>query len=220
MGTSGRTDGVAGASARREHERRRAGRERRARERHGRLAGLLLALAGAPQHERRWAHGAGGEERVAAVLEQRCRPEVALLHDRAVPRSRANVDHLAVAPSGVWVVDAKRYTGAVRVRRPLLGRASLRVGGRDRTSLVDGVLRQVDLVTPVVEAYVPGTPVHGALCFVDGDLPLPLLGRPAVDGVAVLGPRALARQLNADGPLRPDHVTALTGVLAARFAPA
>ncbi len=217
MATGGRTEGTAGASARSEHERRRAQRERRARQRHGPLAGLLLALAGAPEHERRWARGAEGEERVAVALE-RCRPEVALLHDRAVPGSRANIDHLVVAPSGVWVVDAKRYAGRVRVRRPLLGPATLRIGGRDRTALVAGVLRQAELVARVVHAHVPSAAVRGAVCFVDGDLPL--LGVPTVDGVAVLHRRALRRCLDADGPLRPEHVTALAAVLAERFPPA
>jgi hypothetical protein len=44
-----------------------------------------------------------------------------VLHDRAVPRGRANIDHIAVVPSGVWVIDTKRYRGRVR-RSGRLGR--------------------------------------------------------------------------------------------------
>ena len=32
-----------------------------------------------------------------------------VLHDLAVPGSRANVDHLVIGPTGVWVVDTKAY---------------------------------------------------------------------------------------------------------------
>jgi nuclease-like protein len=39
-----------------------------------------------------------------------------------VSTSRANIDHIAIAPSGVWVIDSKRYKGRVSVSRPLLGK--------------------------------------------------------------------------------------------------
>src|SRR4051812_49121095 len=71
-------DGTAGASARRVHERRKARREDAVRAKHPRIGALLLALKEPPGHERRWAHGAGGEEMVAAALDARCRPEVAV----------------------------------------------------------------------------------------------------------------------------------------------
>lgn len=114
--------GQAGASAAREHERRRDHREQRTRERHPRVGGLLLLLRDAPQHETAWQRGAAGERAVAESLEQRVSDgSVVLLHDRRIPRSRANIDHLAVAPSGVYVIDAKNYTGKFRVERPWFG---------------------------------------------------------------------------------------------------
>lgn len=99
--------GTAGAGARREYERRRARRETRTRERHPLLAGLILALQAPPRSETAWAVGAAGEEELAASLARRC-PQAIVLHDRRMPRGRANIDHIAVAPSGVWVIDAKR----------------------------------------------------------------------------------------------------------------
>jgi hypothetical protein len=162
------TDGAAGASARREHERRKARREEEVLRRHPRAGTLLLAVSEAPQHERRWAHGAGGEELVAEALSKRCSDTVRVLHDRRMPGSRANIDHLAIAPSGVWVVDTKRYAGKIRVAKPLLRAARLEIGGRDRTKLVDGLARQVDAVRAAVADLAPGTAVHGALCFVEG----------------------------------------------------
>jgi hypothetical protein len=36
-----------------------------------------------------------------------------IFHDLAVPGSPANVDHLVIGPSGVFVVDSKQWTGSV-----------------------------------------------------------------------------------------------------------
>jgi hypothetical protein len=61
-------------------------------------------------------------------------------------------------------------------------------------------------------------PVHGCLCFVDTELPL--IGTPSINGYPVFGRRGLAKQLNASGPLAPDHTVMLAAALAERFPPA
>ena len=38
-----------------------------------------------------------------------------ILHDLAVPRSRANLDHLAIGPGGVFVIDSKQYRGRLQL---------------------------------------------------------------------------------------------------------
>lgn len=210
--------GTAGASARREHERRKARREQTTHARHPRIGAVLLALREPPAQERSWAHGAGGEELVAEALAKRCRDEVVVLHDRRIPASKANIDHIAVAPTGVWVIDSKRYKGKIQVAKPLFGSAKLVVGGRDRTKLVDGLEKQVELVRPAVEAVRRDTPVCGTLCFVEGELPL--LGTPTMRGFAMLGRRSLAKRLNADGPLDADATAELVEALAVAFPPA
>ena len=136
------SQGKAGASARREGERRRANREARVRERHPHLGGVILALRDAPQHERSWSRGGGGEELVEVALRKRC-PDVAVLHDRRIPRSRANIDHIAVAATGVWVIDTKRYKGKLQVVKPLFGRRTLKVAGRDQTSSCRWTVRRL-----------------------------------------------------------------------------
>jgi hypothetical protein len=183
---------AAGASARREHERRRAARERALRERHPRIGGLLLRLGGPPAHESAWERGAEGEERVAARLEQLLAGSgVVLMHDRRLPGSRANIDHLAIGPGGITVIDTKRLTGKVEVRGHG-ERAALKVGGRDRSKLLDGVQRQL----AAVACAAPGVDVRAALCFVDpGGLPLRALRPRAIlvdstRGVAKLAKRA------------------------------
>lgn len=69
--------------------------------------------------------GARGEERLGTRLATLAGPTVRLLHDRRIPGTRANTDHSVVCPSGVLVVDAKRYQGPTQPtdRRPHLPRA-------------------------------------------------------------------------------------------------
>ncbi|WKN47408.1 nuclease-related domain-containing protein [Nocardioides sp. Arc9.136] len=193
--------GTAGASARREHERRRARREERIRTAHPKLGGLILALSDDPQSTTAWGTGAVGEERLGRRLDELSSATLRLLHDRRIPGSPANIDHLAVTPTGVYVIDAKRYVGkrpSLRVEggilRPRVGK--LLVGSRDQTKLVDGALKQVELVRSVVGEDVP---VVGVLCFIESDWPL-VGGAFATRGVDVLWPRKLYPRLTADGP--------------------
>ena len=111
--------GVPGASARREFERRHARREDRVRSEHRRLGGLILALSDNPQSTKAWDTGALGEERLGARLNELVGDSLRVLHDRKVPGSSANIDHLAVTPHGVFVIDAKRYQGRPPTARPI-----------------------------------------------------------------------------------------------------
>lgn len=211
----GTGSGIAGASARRAYERRRDARERRVRERFPRIGGLILALQGTPAHERVWADGAAGEQRVAGELTRRCGDAVRFLHDRAIPGSRANIDHVAIAPSGVWVIDAKRYKGKLRVEKRLFGAAKLRIAGRDRTKLIDGLDWQVGLVRDAVDRIDAAVPVRGALCFVETELPW--LGTPTFREHALVSPRRLAKQLKKAGPVLPEVQALLARELAEAF---
>jgi len=191
--------GVAGASARREFERRTDAREQRIRENHPTLGGLILALSDNPQSTTAWERGAVGEELLAERLKDL--PDTfRVLHDRRIPRTRANIDHIAVSPTGVWVIDAKRYKNkrpALHVEGGILRPRveSLRIGGRDGTKLVDGVRSQVDLVTAALDD--DGVPVIGVLCFLEADWPL-IGGSFTVDRVQVVWPRLLIKQMTVE----------------------
>jgi hypothetical protein len=211
--------GTAGSSARREYERRSAKREARIREAHPRLGGVILALSEEPQSTTAWARGARGEEVLGHGLDALEGRGVRTLHDRRIPRTRANIDHLAVGPTGVHVIDAKRYRGrpALRVEggilRPRVQR--LVVGTRDCTRLVDGVLKQVEVVRGALDrAFLADVPVHGVLCFVDADWPL-IGGSFVISDVAVLWPKKLGERLMAPGPLTPDRTDEVHRALAA-----
>lgn len=197
--------GTAGASARREYERRKERREQRIRENHPKIGGLILALSDDPQSTQAWERGAVGEELLAQRLADL--PDTfRVLHDRRVPGTRANIDHIVIGPTGVWVIDAKRYKG----KRPVLHIEggilrprveSLRVAGRDRTKLVRGVQSQVSIVTAAVE--LPTVPVHGVLCFLEADWPL-VGGSFTIDGVHVLWPRLLVKRMTVAPPQTVD----------------
>lgn len=64
----------------------------------------------------RWRRGAEAEVATAALLERLPRRWI-VLHDRAVPGSRANIDHLVIGSRGVWVVDTKSVRAPLRIRR-------------------------------------------------------------------------------------------------------
>lgn len=208
----------AGASARREYERRSAKREARIREAHPRLGGLILAISEEPRSTTAWARGARGEEILGRNLDGLEPRGVRVLHDRRIPRTRANIDHIAVAPTGVHVIDAKRYKGrpALRVEggiiRPRVHK--LMVGSRDCTRLVDGMQKQLDVVRETLAcAELADVPVHGALCFVDADWPL-FGGSFVISDVAVLWPKKLSERLLSPGDLSAEAVEAIHGALA------
>ena len=144
---------------------------------------------------------------------------VFLFHDRRMRGTRANIDHLAVGPGGITVIDAKWLRGRIEVRgdggilRPR--RERLFVAGRDKSKLVEGLLRQVAAVR---EAF-PAADVRGAFCFADVE-GLPTFGRLTVAGLAVCGPRGAARLSRREGSLDPGAAFELARDVERHFPPA
>ena len=62
-----------------------------------------------------WRRGAAGERRTARLLEPLERHGWAVLHDLAIPGSRATLDHLVIGAGGVFVIDSKQYRGRLRL---------------------------------------------------------------------------------------------------------
>ena len=101
----------------------------------GLASGLLAAQAGLPpagllgvavaalvgwrlrfrpsEQARSWQRGAHGERRTARLLDRLTRDGYVVFHDLAVPGSPANVDHLVIGPTGLFVIDSKQWTGSV-----------------------------------------------------------------------------------------------------------
>jgi hypothetical protein len=227
-----RIGGVAGTSAQRQYERRAASERQRQeaavakdaawraavkadRPVLGRLAAALttrVTIGPETQSTTAWAIGATGEREVGLALEA-C-GGLFLLHDRRKPRSAANIDHIAVSASGVFVIDAKKYEGALEVRvegpvfRPV---ERLYVKGRDRTKLLAAVQEQAHLVRDIIsDAGVKVTPV---LCFVGGDWPLFQRKGLLAGDVRICPPSALGKLAGGDGPLGRDRRAELAATI-------
>jgi hypothetical protein len=207
-------------------------REERVRTKHPKVGGFLLAITDDPTSTKVWDQGAVGEEKVGGHLENARPRGIEVLHDRRIPGSRANIDHLVIAPTGVWVVDAKRYLNAKIERRDVGGwfKTDLRlyVGGRDRTKLIAGVHKQTALVADALrQAGYPEVPVQGALCFVD--IETGWFAKPfQIDGVTVTWRKHLMTPIleteetpAADGSGRLDEMrrSVVTRLLADHFPP-
>jgi hypothetical protein len=200
--------GVAGAGAIREYERRKA-QDEAARAERSRLWRAMNSFfyPDGRQSTNAWKVGAAGEERVALALSALVDAgQGYALHDRRVPGKRSNIDHLFVGAAGVYVIDAKRYKNAdVSVERTggLFGPVveTLKISGRRKNDLVDGLLKQCDVVRGALAATNQTEPsVIPVLCFVDAALPLREKNR-RVKGARLCGPKGLSILATQEGPL-------------------
>ena len=107
----------------------------------------------------------------------------------------------------MYVVDAKNVKGAVKVETPWFGPARLSVGGRNRTHYLDALDRQVAAVRTALGGEYAAIAVQGVICFLVADLPL--LGTATMRGHLLLYRKALAKRVNADGPLTPEAIDAI-----------
>lgn len=206
-----------GASLAREYERRRGNRERRVRAAHPHIGGLILAWSGEPQHQRAFRQGEEGEKKVAVAIASAIEMvDGIVLHNRRLPGGCADIDHIAVVPSGVYVIDAKAVTGKVEVRSRWVKPPLLFIAGRDRTRYLESLDRQVQAVREIIEHQ--AVPLCGALCFTKAGLPL--LRTVEMRGHLLLKPKALAKHLVASGPLTPGRCRVLAASLSASLRPA
>jgi len=156
-----------------------------------------------------WRRGAAGERRTARLLDPLERHGWAVLHDLAVPRSQANIDHLVIGPGGVFVIDSKQYRG--RLQLDPSGR--LWHGRYPLSPTLQAVSFEADQAAQVLPdpgmAVVPIVAVHGA------QVPW---GKVVVGGVPVVPASRLPsmlRQLPA--MLGPERVAGLADQARVRF---
>jgi hypothetical protein len=125
-------------------------------------AGLLVLVAviawmwAGTMDAERWLRGAEGEVATARLLASLNPRRWTVMHDLPLPGSRANVDHLVIGPTGVWVVDTKTSRAPVRARfrTVTLGQRKLDVGP---------LLWEAEIVADRLDVDVrPLVAVHGA----------------------------------------------------------
>ena len=112
-----------------------------------RVTRLRRELERAERNAHAWSTGAAGEVLVAEKL-QALEPDGWLaLHDVHWPgRPKANLDHLLVGPGGIVIVDAKHWSGEVR-----LWEGSLRQNRYSREPEIEGVRQQASAVAALME---------------------------------------------------------------------
>jgi hypothetical protein len=219
--------GRPGSSLERKYQRRKQNREDRIRANHPRLGGLFLALTDDPATTKSFATGAEGERLIAARLEKACGNEVLFLHNRKLGKNRrdGDIDHIAIAASGIYVIDAKHYKDAtVRVRRtggflsPV--KEQLMINGRDRTNLISGSTKQLDALLVALNNHplAAAVPVVPLLCFDHADLPF--WADLDITGVRVRTLRATTKLLRRPGPLTAPSRESIHQHLATQLPPA
>jgi Nuclease-related domain len=174
------------------------------------MVAAAWALRFRPSPEARaWRRGAAGERRTARLLAVLERHGWAVLHDLALPRSRANIDHLVIGPGGVFVIDSKQYRGRLQLDpsgRLWHGRYPLAPTVRAASFEADQAAQVLPDPGVVV---VPIVAVHGV------QVPW---GKVVMDGVPVVAARRLPsmlRQLPA--VLGPERVADLANQVRLRF---
>lgn len=218
--------GVAGGSARQEGDRRREAQQARDGAPVDTRVWKRITRGGRdrPDAGARWIKGAAGEERLGSLLDRLADDgTIAVIHDRALPHSSANLDHLAVAAAGVWVIDAKSYRGRVEVidkGTPARPDPRLVVDGRDRTpQLVQGSRWQANQVRRALDPTYRDVPVRQAVCFVDAKRRLGSKAR-MIDDTLVTWEKDIVRRLREQGSLDERFRNAIQHHLATRLRPA
>jgi Nuclease-related domain len=137
---------------------------------------------------------------------------IAALHGRPIPGTRTTIAHIAIGPSGVYVIDTNSHRGPV-VRRD----SRLFVDGQDRSDLIAAMKVPVDAVASALGDL--HFPISRALCFAGGDWPAT---SPAfmLKGVWVGSPNPLYRLVTQSGRLQPREIEAAVELLDARLSAA
>lgn len=139
--------------------------------------------------------GADGEDATAEALAGLPGDAWRVIHDVAWPgRKLANIDHVVVGPSGVFVIDSKNWSGEITVEGDVL-----RQNRRARRSTVQGA----EAAAEAVAALLPGVRrdhVHAVLCFTGREAPSVPVGR-----VLVCSTSTLVRLLGAGATVLTDE---------------
>jgi hypothetical protein len=160
-----------------------------------------------------WRRGAQGEQRTARLLAPLERHGYQVFHDLAIPGSAANVDHLVVGPTGLFVIDSKRYRGHLHYSAGRLwhGRRPL-----DRT--LETLWWEATQVAETL-GFGPDLHVYPVLCVHVARLPW--LRELLVDGIPVLAAGTLRPALRViRQALSPEQVELVAAQVRAGFQPA
>ena len=117
---------------------------------------------------------------------------------------------------GILRLGRQAVQGKIRREGQGFSAPMLKVKGRNRTKLLEGLGRQLAVVREVLVAGGHGDVlVHGVLCFTTGDLPR--RKRLSIGEYLVLDLKRLGKQLDADGPMSAPAIEEIARVLAEHY---
>jgi len=161
---------------------------------------------------RNWQRGARGERRTARQLGRLAKHGWVVFHDLAIPSSRANADHLAIGPAGVFLIDSKNWRGHLAFAPD----GTLWHGSYPLTATLATIGFEAQAIADALA--VPGLAVEPMLVVHGSAIPW---GEQYLGGVAVLPADRLVATLLALPPLLTDQqVTRLARHTMARLRPA
>lgn len=147
-------------------------------------------LASKEQQLYAWRRGLDGERRTGDVLASLETRGWVVLHDLHWPgRPFANIDHIAIGPTGIFVIDSKNWSGDVLVRDGVL-----RQNGTRRSDACEGAAAATAAVAAFLEPQHRSL-VGAVVCLVDQPTP-----EHQPTQAQVLGLNGLAEHLLAGAP--------------------
>ena len=190
---------------------------------HPKLGKVLLALGGENQDTKNWQAGAKGEIAVGVALDNfAVKHGFKVIHDRRIPGSKANIDHIAVTRSGIYVIDAKNYEGAIKIvdKSGFFSAPDLKlyVGGRNCMNLVAGMKRQVEVMKNIIKGSEIDIPVVGVLTFYKAEWDEFWFSRGQIDIQGVLlNSRGIEPIVSKDGQYSNTDIDKLVKLIASKM---
>lgn len=149
-------------------------------------------------------------EQLGAFLDEVFGDAAVVLHDRKMSAGDQVIDHLVIASSGVWVIDAQRGDDATLIDA-LLNVGTTDVAGRQclRAELIDSIQARCGAVASLLEPMgLRSVPVHPVLCVTE-----PEWSRNSkadvIDDVLVLSPDKLRSVGTQPGWLHDETIVAI-----------
>jgi hypothetical protein len=161
---------------------------------------LLLTMSDDPSAINGYGHGGERTRDLAYTLTKTATNAIFLYQRRLSLRSTEDpIDLIAVAPSGVWIIDIQTCAGgrvAVGGRQRMMSSrfTHLLIRGRDRTAHLDRLTGQARAVEEALsELDIMDVPVRPAFCFYDAETQW--RGTPMVGTAVLTTPRRLSSLL-------------------------
>lgn len=151
-------------------------------------AAFVFAMSRLPFDSLVWAKGVEGERRAAAYIDPLIDAGFVVVYNRLIPGIKADIDCLAIGPTGVFPIETKNWRGKLDVRGDRLF-----VGDHDRTWVLQQVYRealavQVALGEELTRERLTVTPV---ICAIGGVASI----QKVASGVHITDGKGLARLL-------------------------